>query len=156
MYIYIKQYNHIIINIKTIILFFTLFQTFISKYNKIYSTPAEFVEKFEIFKSNQKLIKKNSPKQLTNGKLNPNIQRFGPNQFSDVTQGGFREKYLDLDVANLRAMRSSGTVRELLPDPSTEIPDSFDWRDKGVVSPVKQQGECGSCWSFATAESSKK
>jgi C1A family cysteine protease len=29
------------------------------------------------------------------------------------------------------------------------IPKSIDWRDHGVVNPVRSQGKCGSCWTFS-------
>jgi cathepsin F len=71
----------------------------------------------------------------------------GVTKFMDLTTQEFRNTYLNLKVSLLDQLKAkSGKFQAK----STETPKSVDWRENGAVGPVKDQGQCGSCWAFST------
>lgn len=114
---------------------FNLFQ---ERFSKHYSSFEEVEQRFAIFRDNFVAILKHNSDITQNFTL-------GVNQFTDLTPQEFREQYvggLKAEVGSYGCKTFSSTA--------SGAPSSIDWRSKGVVNPVRDQGQCGSCWAFAT------
>uniref|UniRef100_A0ACD5W7B7 Uncharacterized protein n=1 Tax=Avena sativa TaxID=4498 RepID=A0ACD5W7B7_AVESA len=118
-----------------------LFERWLAKHQKAYASFEEKLHRFEIFKDNLKHIDEIN-REVTNYWL-------GLNEFADLTHEEFKAAYLGLSAPPARRSSSSRSFR--YEEVNTgDLPKSVDWRKKGAVTDVKNQGQCGSCWAFST------
>jgi C1A family cysteine protease len=123
---------------------FGQFQAFMKTYEKSYTTIEETILRYDIFRMNYEKI------YLTNQQLKNNSDydfELGITEFFDITPEEFAKTHLNLNMSVLNYLEERGNLLE--PTYETPAPESFDWREKGVVSSVKNQGSCGSCWAFS-------
>ncbi len=98
----------------------------------------------EIFKKNIERIEKHN-EEAAQG---IHSYTLGINKFTDMSFEEFRALYLGYN-ASLSRVKGLSTHTFLRLPSEVQLPESMDWREKNAVTPVKDQGQCGSCWSFS-------
>jgi len=119
------------------------FVKYMRKYGKTYSST-QFNVRYNIFKANLEFINKHNADRT-------NTHTVAVNQFADLTGAEFKQFFLGFRGDAKK--HAAGPQFEV--DESVTAPASLDWRTKKVVSAIKNQGQCGSCWSFSTTGSTE-
>lgn len=106
----------------------------------MYNDTQEKAYRYKIFKHNLEEI--NIKNQVEDHAV------FSINKFSDMSKSEIISKYTGLSLPSL--MQENFCRAIILDGPPNKAPINFDWRQYNAVTPVRVQGNCGSCWAFST------
>ncbi|KAM3205722.1 hypothetical protein P3L10_029132 [Capsicum annuum] len=113
------------------------YEQWMIEYGRVYRNNAEKQSRYKIFKENVERI------EAFNDAANQPY-KLGINAFADLTNEEFRAARNGLKIPFCEPKITSFKYENV-----TAVPTTMDWRTKGAVTPIKDQGQCGSCWAFS-------
>lgn len=115
------------------------------KFERKYESHDIEAYRFSVFKDNlEKIVKHN--KEADHGW---HSYRLGVNNFTDLLNAEFVRLFNGYD--GIRGI--SKKQKNLFTSTGKQLPSTVDWRTKGIVTGVKDQAQCGSCWAFSAVAS---
>ncbi|KAJ4961945.1 hypothetical protein NE237_021855 [Protea cynaroides] len=116
------------------------------RWSSHHTVTRDFSEKqkrFNVFKENVKMIHQFNKEDHS--------YKLKLNKFGDMTNQEFKSTYAGSKVRHHSMLRgTSHATPGFIYENFENVPSSIDWRTKGAVTPIKDQGQCGSCWAFST------
>jgi len=120
------------------------FQTWMTKFNKVYATDVEYESRFVNYLTAKIKIAELNAESLA---LN-STATFGPTSLADLSDKELSALY-GIPAGYTPKMSHHNQLAEVEPTG----PAQFDWRTLDRLTAVKDQGQCGSCWAFSCTES---
>ncbi|XBI95740.1 hypothetical protein VPH35_032135 [Triticum aestivum] len=119
-----------------------MYAEWMSEHRRTYNAIGEEERRFEVFRDNLRYIDQH------NAAADAGLHSFrlGLNRFADLTNEEYRSTYLGARTKPDRERKLSARYQA---DDNEELPETVDWRKKGAVAAIKDQGGCGSCWAFS-------
>jgi len=123
------------------------FSEWASLQNKQYATREEVVLRRSIYNANVAAIQKHNAEAAAG----LHTWTMGVNKFTDMSADEFKMAVASGFRASQHRYRNVDNSLKLTN--KSALPDSVDWTTQGAVTPIKDQGQCGSCWAFSTTGS---